>query len=175
MDDKVPGTGTTKLGLVKVALEAALDQIGDADQVGLWSFSDTYQEVVQIGTVGAERARLKGSVGNLQPGGGTLLYDTIGAGLDDLRKLLAPNYITAMVVLTDGADNASGPNALDNLLKTESSQPPEASVRVFTIAYGADANRDVLREIAQASQASSYDASNPALIRQVFNAVLSNF
>jgi len=175
MDDQVPGTGTTKLGLVKAALLAALDQIGDADQVGLWSFSDQYQEVVPVGTVATQRARLKGAVTSLAPGGGTLLYSTIGAGLDQMKKLVNPNYITAMVVLTDGADNASGTSALGNLTKTESSQPAESSVRVFTIAYGVDANRDVLRQIAEASQASSYDASNPALIRQVFTAVLSNF
>ncbi len=175
MDDQVAGTGTTKLDLVKAALMAALDQIGDADQVGLWSFSNTYQEVVPMGSVGLQRAKLKGAVGALGPGGGTLLYDTIGAGLDQMKKQLSPNYITAMVVLTDGADNASGTNALENLTKAESSQPADASVRVFTIAYGVDANRDVLREIAEASQASSYDASNPALIRQVFTAVLSNF
>lgn len=175
MDDQVPGTGTTKLGLVKAALMAALDQIGDADQVGLWSFSDQYQEVVPIGTVGSQRATLKKAVAGLAPGGGTLLYGTIGAGLAQMKKLLSPSYITAMVVLTDGADNASGTNALEDLTKTELSQPAESSVRVFTIAYGVDANRDVLREIAEASQASSYDASNPALIRQVFVAVLSNF
>jgi Ca-activated chloride channel homolog len=175
MDDQVPGTGTTKLSLVKAALLVALDQIGDADQVGLWSFSDQYQEVVPVGTVGTQRARLKGAVTSLVPGGGTLLYSTIGAGLDQMKKLVNPNYITAMVVLTDGADNASGSSALGNLTKTESSQPAESSVRVFTIAYGVDANRDVLRQIAEASQASSYDASNPALIRQVFTAVLSNF
>ena len=175
MDDKVPGTGTTKLGLVKAALMAALDQIGDADQVGLWSFSDQYQEVVPVGTVGLQRVALKKAVASLEPGGGTLLYGTIGAGLDQMKKLLSPGYITAMVVLTDGADNASGTNALDDLTKIERSQPAESSVRVFTIAYGVDANRDVLREIAEASQASSYDASNPALIRQVFVAVLSNF
>jgi Ca-activated chloride channel family protein len=175
MDDTVPLTGTTKLGLVKAALLAALDQIGDSDQVGLWSFSDQYQEVVPVGNVGPQRAKLKAAVGTLMAGGGTLLYDTIGAGLDQMKKLLDPGYITAMIVLTDGADNASGTNALENLTKTERSQPAEASVRVFTIAYGVDANRDVLREIADASQASSYDASNPALIRQVFVAVLSNF
>jgi len=175
MDEQVPGTGTTKLGLVKAALVAALDQIGEADQVGLWSFSDQYTEMVPVGTVGAQRARLKGAVVSLQAGGGTLLFSTVAAGLDQMKKLLAPTYITAMVVLTDGVDNASKPSVLGDLMKTESSQPVESAVRVFTIAYGLDADRNVLRQIAEASQASSYDASNPALIRQVFTAVLSNF
>ena len=40
---------------------------------------------------------------------------------------------------------------------------------------GRDANRGTLRQRSEASGAGSYDASNPALIRQVFSAVLSNF
>jgi Ca-activated chloride channel family protein len=175
MDGTVPGTGTSKIGLVKVALLAALDQIGDNDQVGLWSFSDQYDELVPIGSLGTQRARLKAAVGNLQAGGGTLLYGSVAAGLDHMRTQLSPAYITAIVVLTDGADTNSKPGALGDLVKAESSQPADSSVRVFTIAYGVDADRDVLRQIAEASQASSYDASNPALIRQVFTAVLSNF
>jgi Ca-activated chloride channel family protein len=175
MDDSVPGTGTSKLGLAKAALLAALDQIGENDQVGLWSFSDQHQELVPIGRVGAQRAALKTAVGGLTAGGGTLLYDSIAAGLGHMTALVSPTYITAIVVLTDGADTNSRPSGLDDLTKAESSQPAGASVRVFTIAYGVDADRDVLGRIAQASQASSYDASNPALIRQVFNAVLSNF
>jgi Ca-activated chloride channel homolog len=175
MDDSVPGTGTTKLGLVKVALLATLDQIGDADQVGLWIFSDQHHEVVPIGRVGTQRARLKSAVGDMTAGGGTLLYSSVRAGLDFMKMQLDATSITAIVVLTDGADTNSPPAALHDLINAESSQPAEASVRVFTIAYGVDADRDVLRQIAEASQASSYDASNPALIRQVFIAVLSNF
>lgn len=171
----VPGTGTTKLGLVKSALLAALDQIGKDDEVGLWTFSSRHDEVVPIGRVGTQRSALKGAVAALSPGGGTLLYTTIQAGLDYMKTQLAPNYITAIVVLTDGADTDSGDAALSRLITAESGQPAAASVRVFTIAYGVDANRDVLGQIAAASQAGSYDATNPALIRQVFIAVLSNF
>jgi Mg-chelatase subunit ChlD len=69
---------------------------------------------------------------------------------------LDPAHITAVVVLTDGDDNASKPGALDSLLKAESVQPAGSSLRVFTIAYGADANRDVLRRIAQASGGTSF-------------------
>jgi Ca-activated chloride channel family protein len=175
MDDTVPGTGTTKLGLAKAALLAALDQIGENDEVGLWSFSDQHQELVPVGRVGSQRTTLKTAVGALTAGGGTLLYDSISAGLGHMKTLFSPTFITAIVVLTDGADTSSRAGGLDDLVRTESVQPADSSVRVFTIAYGVDADRDVLGRIAQASQASSYDASNPALIRQVFNAVLSNF
>ena len=175
MDEGVPGTDATKLGLVKAALTAAVDKIGDSDQVGVWTFSNQHQEAIPISDVGEHRAQLKQGIASLQAVGGTQLYDTVQAGFDYMTTQLDPAHITAVVVLTDGDDNASKPGALDSLLKAESVQPAGSSLRVFTIAYGADANRDVLRRIAQASGGTSYDASNPALIKQVFNAVLSNF
>jgi Ca-activated chloride channel family protein len=48
-------------------------------------------------------------------------------------------------------------------------------IRVFTIAYGADADGATLRRIAQATNAAAYDASDPATISKVFTAVVSNF
>jgi Ca-activated chloride channel homolog len=175
MDEPVQGTGTTKLGLVKVALTAALDKIGDSDQVGVWTFSNEHQVALPISAVGDSRTQLKQGIGALAAGGGTLLYETVQDGFDYMRAQLDPSHITAVVVLTDGDDNNSRPGALGRLLAAEAAQPAGGTVRVFTIAYGVDANRDILRRIAQASGAGSYDASNPALIREVFNAVLSNF
>ena len=44
-----------------------------------------------------------------------------------------------------------------------------------TIAYGKQADQDTLTDIAQATNAAAYDASNPETITKVFTAVLSNF
>ncbi|MBW3603985.1 MAG: VWA domain-containing protein, partial [Actinobacteria bacterium] len=48
-------------------------------------------------------------------------------------------------------------------------------VRVFPIAYGADADLATLQRIAEATNAAVYDASEPGSIRKVFAAVISNF
>ena len=48
-------------------------------------------------------------------------------------------------------------------------------MRVFTIAYGDDADLAVLAQIAEASQAAVYNASDPQSITKVFTAVVSNF
>ena len=48
-------------------------------------------------------------------------------------------------------------------------------VRVFTIAYGPDADLATLQEISEASRAAAYDARNPTSIDKVFSDVLSNF
>jgi len=48
-------------------------------------------------------------------------------------------------------------------------------VRVFTIAYGSDADKKVLQRIADATRGAAYDASDPASIETVFKEVISNF
>jgi Ca-activated chloride channel homolog len=48
-------------------------------------------------------------------------------------------------------------------------------VRVFPIAYGADADLPTLRQIADATSAAVYDSSDPTSIDKVFTAVVSNF
>ena len=48
-------------------------------------------------------------------------------------------------------------------------------IRVFPIAYGADADVDALKAIADASSSAEYDAKNPTSINQVLTAVISNF
>ena len=51
----------------------------------------------------------------------------------------------------------------------------EGGVRVFTIAYGADADLASLERISEASRAAAYDATDPLTIDSVFTNVLSNF
>jgi Ca-activated chloride channel family protein len=48
-------------------------------------------------------------------------------------------------------------------------------VRVFPIAYGADADSATLKTIADASSSAVYTAKDPSTISQVLSAVISNF
>jgi hypothetical protein len=66
--------------------------------------------------------------------GGSRRYDTVQAGLDYMATQLDPAHMTAVVVLTDGDDNASKPGSLDALVKAETVPPAGSAVRLFTIA-----------------------------------------
>jgi Ca-activated chloride channel family protein len=175
------GSGGSKLELAKKAAVDALSLFAPDDEVGLWIFSTDlgpehadYQEVVPIGRVGANLATLKTSIRDLRTYNGTPLYAAIGAAVDEIRSGLDTDRINGVVVLTDGKNEVSegGDVCLDCLKENLDS---EFAVRVFTIAYGADANLDVLQQIAQASRAASYDASDPTSISKVFVSVISNF
>ena len=174
MDDVVAGS-STKLDLAKAALLAAIAQVGDDDELGLWSFSDQHHELVPIGRVANQRDKLKAAVAGLQANGGTLLYQTVQDGWNYVRMTADPLHISAVVVLTDGQDNGSPDGSLANLTASLGRQPPDSAVRVFTVAYGHDADKVDLQKIATAARGEAYDASDPTLIREVFLAVLSNF
>ena len=79
-----------------------------------------------------------------------------------------------MVVLTDGRNEYTD-NDLDGLLRQLDASAQENGVRVFSIAYGPDADLATLQQISEASRAAAYDARNPASIDKVFANVLSNF
>ena len=111
---------------------------------------------------------------NLIPNGGTALFATTKAAHALLDTDASDARIEAVVVLTDGVkehpDNDLG--AVVDQLETEAGEP---SIRVFTIGYGEDADQETLQAIAEASDARSYNASDPLAIEQVMIDVISNF
>ncbi len=92
--------------------------------------------------------------------------------MTSMRASLDPERINGVVVLSDGRNEDPRNNDLEGLLRELDS---ELNVRVFPIAYGADADLATLTEIAEASRAAVYDASDPSTIDKVFVSVISNF
>ncbi|MFF9276839.1 phosphorylase family protein [Streptomyces griseosporeus] len=196
MDDKVPGEGRTKMELLKAAEPALFGQFGPQDRVGLWKFSNAanmggvhhYQQLVPVGPLderppGADttrRKQLTREVQGLVPNGATGLYGTVDAAVASLRASYDPDAINAIVLLTDGRNEGvpDKPTLSDVLSRIGT---PDRRVRVFTIAYGAEADqqdrggRTVLEKIATATGGRAYDARDPKAIVDVLTSVISNF
>lgn len=184
-DPAVPGEQTTKLDLAKEAAIAALDQFAPQDSVGLRIFSTEigpsdhpeWVDVVPIEPIGQSAEALRTRIRALIPQQGTPLYTVAQASYDQLVADYDPVAINALVVLTDGR-NEDVNNDLDGLLTRlqEGSEGRQSQpVRVFTIAYGEDADFSTLERIAEATNARAYDASDPTSINRVFTAVIANF
>src|SRR5262249_26038948 len=82
--------------------------------------------------------------------GGTALYDAIAAACRSLPESGAA--ARAVIVLTDGKDTDSRMKLpeLIGLLSRGNGEEDSAPVRVFTIAYGSEADPGVLKQIAEA-------------------------
>ena len=167
----------SKIDLMRRGAAASIGLLLDDDELGIWEFSTGRSEVAPIGPVGPRRATLDAQIARLTAAGATRLYDTTYEAVRTLAADADARRITAVVVLTDGMNSTSpgGNSDVDRLLRDLRGATAETHVRVFTIAYGSDADRDVLQRIADATQGAAYDASNPSSIETVFKEVISNF
>jgi Ca-activated chloride channel homolog len=182
MGDTVSGSGLSRLGLAQAATLTALDGFAEQDEIGLWIFSSEqgqnsdvpYTPLVEIAPAETSLPQIEAVVPNLIPNGGTALYATTKAAHAALEQEASDRRIEAVVLLTDGV-NEHPDNDLAAVVTQLQTEPGEPSVRVFTIGYGEDADQQTLQAIAEASDARSYNASDPLAIEQVMIDVISNF
>lgn len=181
-------TGGSKLDGAIDGVISTVDHFRSTDEIGVWAFttgisSDYGQNVVPVqefGPLGNSKETLKKNVEDLHNArkGGTPLYDSLATAYDYMTKRAEPGRINAIVVLTDGADSGSS-TSLDSLLIKLNSNTGEVKnqspVRIFPIAYGADANFEILQKIAKASGGQAFDARDPSKINRVFSQVINNF
>jgi Ca-activated chloride channel family protein len=164
-----------KITQAQDGLRVFLRQFSPRDRVGLITFAEQVDTVVPIAPFASDRAQLQSAVANLVTGGGTAVYDATQRGVEIVAALNDPTRINAVVVLTDGEDNQSRLTAerLEAML-TQRAENAERNIRVFTIAYGADANEHALAAIAKASGGQSY-AGDPSEIEAVYRQISSFF
>ncbi len=182
MGSRVEGSGLSRLQLAQTATLSALDGFATQDEVGLWIFSSEqgqnsdlpYTMLVEVAVADESLPQIGSVVPNLIPNGGTALFATTKAAHSALESDASDDRIDAVVLLTDGV-NEHPDNDLGAVLDQLQTEPGEPSVRVFTIGYGEDADQETLQAIAEASDASSYNASDPLAIDQVMIEVISNF
>ncbi|MET3807003.1 Ca-activated chloride channel family protein [Nakamurella sp. UYEF19] len=183
MQNDAGSSGQTKLDLAKAAAATALGQLSDTDQVGLWTFttemptpSTIYQDNVAIEPLTKDhRALLTTTLQGLIPQKATPLYAAVRQASKYMNGSANPDLINAVVMLTDGKNEYPNDDDLASLVSDLGSSATENGVRVFSIAYGADADLGTLQKISEASRAAAYDARKPESIAKVFSNVLSNF
>jgi Ca-activated chloride channel family protein len=182
MGDPAGTSGKTKLELAKSAATTALKQLAPRDMVGVWKFTtglrtpdQIHQELVPIAPLSRNGQQVSSAIESLIPQGGTPLYAAIRAASEDLTNHASGDAINAVVVLTDGRNEYPPDNDVNSLVSGLADKAKEGGVRVFSIAYGQDADLKVLKSISEASRAAAYDATNPTTIDTVFTNVLSNF
>ena len=155
-----------------------------------------------IGGLAAEIARLAegARAGTLRPGdlsgatisvsntgsygseAGTPLLDVTQASYRSMLDGYDPARINAVLLLTDGRNEDGNPDddddqetALIAELRKSATGEESRPVRIFTIAYGSDADTSTLKAIAEASNAAAYSAVDAGSIETVFTQVVSNF
>lgn len=185
MDFVMPGTDQTRIQALVGTDTAGLGQFPDDAALGLWAFGGAagrnglpYSEVAPLQRLdlpvdggGTYRDTLVGSLGTLPSlvGGETDLYRTVLDAYDVVRDSYDPNMINSIIVISDGANDAtSSLGREDFLAQLRERVDPSRPVVVVTIGLLEDADPATLAEIGQATGGSSHIARTPEEIVRVF-------
>ena len=164
-----------KLESAKRGLVRFLNILQPQDEVGLSVFSDKPILVQAPVPMRTGRPALVARVKGLAADGGTAVYDATDQAVTRIAAGARDTRISAVVVLTDGADNQSAISVDELTAHLAAASGPEGpGVRVFTIAYGADAEQAILEQIATAGGGKAY-SGDAQTIERVYVQISSFF
>jgi Ca-activated chloride channel family protein len=141
-----------KLAAAREAMNVFVDQIkGDAERVGLVAFSSQVNNIIPLAPLISNRVALNNEIQGLVAGGDTALLDAVWAAYTRLQDLNDADRINAIVAMTDGRENNSRIWLGDLVATVEQGNARGVPVVIFCVAYGSDADYDVLEALAEAS------------------------
>ena len=165
MNEKIGGI--SKLEASKQGLVEFVNLLGDSDGLGVTVFSDSADVLRPVAPLGSSRQNVINTINGIVTDGQTRLFDTVAEQVSALQTLPS-KHIKAIVVLTDGMDNISHHSRSQLVSQiTPSGENAGEGIKVFTIAYGGDADVNGLTAIANATGGQEY-AGTPQNIRQVY-------
>ncbi|MEA2411093.1 MAG: Ca-activated chloride channel [Thermoleophilaceae bacterium] len=152
-----------KLEQAKSGLRGFFANAAPQDRIGLMKFSSRPQLLVPLAPFGTNKVRLQTAVNQIFPENDTALFQATAAGIAVVKKKADTSRINAVVLLTDGQDTAGGISEGQLLSALEQEGRAETGgVKLYTIAYGADADKELLARFADATGGKPFegDTSN---------------
>jgi Ca-activated chloride channel homolog len=176
MDTSGSMNDNSKIQNAREGAKQLVTLLSDNDRLSLLPFNSHYAWASQNLPMKSGREELSRRVDSLFAQGGTALYDSIDAAYQYLSSQsheAEGDSILSVVVLTDGEDTESKMR-LNDLMDHIHYNGETHKIHVFTIAYGKDARKDILANIADATQAKSYEGT-PENIVGVFKDISTFF
>jgi Ca-activated chloride channel homolog len=164
--DKSGSMDGEPLAEAKAGAKAFVQGLGDRDSLSIVFFDELVGDIADPMPLGAYRSVLLHTIDGVSASGGTSLYDAVARTYDRMlaRAKREPNRIHAIIVMTDGRDESSAMHIEDLNRRFD---PAHAPVKIFTIAYGSEADPAVLDAIARAAQGTSVKGT-PDNIVQIY-------
>jgi Ca-activated chloride channel family protein len=150
-------SGSMEGSKIKSAVEGAatfVDQMSPADEVYVVTFASEVTELPIAGPVGQVGEQLKSSLRGLFAEGGTALHEAVIYGVNRIEQLKAEDEaagerrLYGIVLLSDGKNEIDGGPSKNDMLSRLPSGTEASGVKIYAIAYGDDADLDVLTTLA---------------------------
>ncbi len=154
-----------RLEKVKVGLHALIDQLHDEDRLSIISFDDTVT-IDQPFTSALDRDRLHLVVDNLQPDGGTNIFDGLKAGMDALGELPENEKQNRVILLSDGLATAG--NTSQQAIIEMASGYVSKGIGLTTIGVGDSFDVELMRGLAERGAGNFYFVEDASAATEVF-------
>jgi Ca-activated chloride channel family protein len=163
---------------IRNAVEATANfvkRLARDDEVYVYTFGNEVTALQPAGRAGDVAETLAQSLRQVSAKGSTVLYDAVCQAVETANRLQAEDAtaderrLYGIVVLSDGKDTASGRTKKTMYDCLPSGEDVEG-VKVFTIAYGADADEGVLKETSTRTNGKAF-TGDPETIEQVYLAI----
>jgi Ca-activated chloride channel family protein len=164
-----------KISSARSSLLQFVGKLDDRDRLRIDLFNDQIATLTPLTPIGEKRQQVLDSVSGIFEQNDTRLYDAVLKAYEDLLREGDPDHIRAIVVLSDGDDTASNAS-LDQVMQQIESSAGEGgnAIKIFTIAFGDDADSDILKQIAEPSGGKQYDSS-PDTIQKIYDEIATFF
>lgn len=164
-----------KLDQAKKALNSFVGNNANSNRVGLIAFSTAgIRTIVPMGPLETSRTQMLAEIENLRANGDTPMYDALIKSIGALTAETDDSRTKAIVLLSDGLDNASQSNLNQVLDAIKATRSGKSQVYVIPVAYGRDADVRALNDIARASDTQMY-AEDPGKILDLLQAIARYF
>lgn len=165
----------TKVKNSTEATASFLGRLHQDDEVYIYQFDETIQEVKPWGRAGSVSEDLGANVRILKGYGNTRLYDAVcyaarrAESLRQQHEKEEEQRLYGIIVLSDGQDTISETNRNGMFACLPTGEDVEG-IKIFTIAYGNDADKNLLEQIADRTNGNAF-SGDPETIEQVYLAI----
>jgi Ca-activated chloride channel family protein len=164
-----------KINSARSSLVQFIQQLSARDRLQVITFSSDQVTLTPLTELGPKRDDVVRRVSGIIEGGNTTVYDSALLAVNELKANGNPKHIRAVVLLTDGKDTDSVKSLQDVIAQIgDTSEEGGNAIKLFTIAFGSDADEDVLKQLAEPTGGKQYD-SDPKTIMKVYGEIATFF
>ncbi len=150
---------------VKSAAQELLGELGPDDLLSLVAFSDRAEVLTEAVPV-KDRRTLYAAIARLRAEGGTEIYQGLQAGLTQLKKHATPEYLSHLILLTDGRTYGDEEIALREAQRATE----ENNIGISALGIGEDWNDLFLDQLTQYSNGVCEYIRSPTQVRDLLRA-----
>jgi Ca-activated chloride channel family protein len=147
-----------KIALAKEATKAALDLLEETHRFGVVTFDWNPYTTIPL-QLAVNKEAIKEGISRIQASAQTNIYPALERAFEQLEQ--SPSKVKHVILLSDGK---TYPDDYEELVK----RMTEKDITVSTVAVGEEADRELLKDIADWGKGRSYFIEDAAKVQQIF-------